>query len=419
MPTLKALSDTYKSHKERSLVRYYTEKVKTGKSPKPRSVEGKRAMTIVECLLRKDAKDESPRSGTRSGKRRRLNGKQDVGYCILDALAERELQYEAELERGITPVLDVMANVRAGGKGGGAMPRGDLCTTIGRYKVLEGIGEGSFGNVMLASGVATGLKVAVKAGTPSSHESLQQECNAYRALTSACSRWRLECGFPFLRVVAHDLRGPVPWLALEYFPSKTLHCFLGKVNGEVFMSLALQLVGGIAYLHEEGIMHLDLKTDNVLYAEHTRILKIIDFGKAHTTATSVLCDFTKEKLCNEWYRPPELWTRPLRRGLVTPAVDTWDVGLIVFALAEGFHPIHFFRRGKPGSAEDALDAYRGARSVKNEMWRKFLGAIQRLDMDWRNMILDMCHLEFQARPNMQTLPILSFIGRTGLGPCTW
>ena len=248
-------------------------------------------MTIVECLLRKVDKDEPPRSG----KRRRLNGKQDGGFCIVSALEERELQYEAELERGITPCLNVMASVRAGGNGGGAMPRGDLCTTIGRYKVLEGLGEGSFGNVMLASGVATGLKVAVKAGTPSSHESLQQECNAYHALTATYPRWTFECGFPFLRVLAHDLRGPLPWLALEYFPSKTLHCFLGKVNGEVFMSLALQLVGGIAYLHEEGIMHLDLKTDNVLYAEHTRQLKIIDFGKAHTAASSVVFDFSKEK----------------------------------------------------------------------------------------------------------------------------
>ena len=169
-------------------------------------------MTIVECLLRKVAKDEPPRSG----KRRRLNGKHDVGCCIFVALAERELQYEAELERGITPHLDVMANVRAGGNGGGAMPRGDLCITIGRYKVLEGLGEGSFGNVMLASGVATGLKAAVKAGTPSSRESLQQECNAYHALTATYPRWTFGCGFPFLRVLAHDLRGPLPWLALEF-----------------------------------------------------------------------------------------------------------------------------------------------------------------------------------------------------------
>ena len=65
----------------------------------------------------------------------------------------------------------------------------------------------------------------------------------------------------------------------------------------------LQLLGGISYLHDNWVLHRDLKTSNILYTKRGE-LKICDFGLARQYG-SPLKPYT-HMVVTLWYRAPEL-----------------------------------------------------------------------------------------------------------------
>jgi len=86
--------------------------------------------------------------------------------------------------------------------------------------------------------------------------------------------------------------------------------------------LMLQLLSGVAYMHEHWVIHRDLKTSNLLMDNAGR-LAICDFGLARKYG-SPLRPYT-ETVVTQWYRSPELL---LGEKLYSTAVDMWSVGCI-------------------------------------------------------------------------------------------
>lgn len=87
--------------------------------------------------------------------------------------------------------------------------------------------------------------------------------------------------------------------------------------------LMLQLLTGVAYLHENWVLHRDLKTANILYTNKGQ-LKICDFGLARQFS-SFSRKYT-QMVVTLWYRAPELL---LGTREYTPAIDIWSVGCIM------------------------------------------------------------------------------------------
>ena len=95
----------------------------------------------------------------------------------------------------------------------------------------------------------------------------------------------------------------------------------------------IQLLKGVAYLHEEQILHRDLKAANILI-NNRGVLQIADFGLARLYSEPVPQkgkgngpggrDYTT-MVVTRWYRPPELLLH-LRK--YTPAIDMWGVGYV-------------------------------------------------------------------------------------------
>jgi serine/threonine protein kinase len=97
-------------------------------------------------------------------------------------------------------------------------------------------------------------------------------------------------------------------------------------------ALAAQLLGGVAFLHHQGITHCDLKPENVcLVSASRRRVKIIDFG------SSVLShDCHNSYVQSRWYRAPEVML-----GLPWgPKVDVWGIGTILAELVLGYPIFH-------------------------------------------------------------------------------
>jgi len=86
--------------------------------------------------------------------------------------------------------------------------------------------------------------------------------------------------------------------------------------------LMIQLLSGVKHMHDNWVLHRDLKTSNLLYSNRG-VLKIADFGLARSYG-SPLKEYTA-LVVTLWYRAPELL---LGAKKYTPAIDMWSVGCI-------------------------------------------------------------------------------------------
>ena len=116
--------------------------------------------------------------------------------------------------------------------------------------------------------------------------------------------------FLVLEFVEHDLK-----TVLDDMPESFL-------SSEI-KQLLLQLASGVAYLHENCILHRDLKTSNLLLNNRGQ-LKIADFGMARYVGDPPPPRLT-QLVVTLWYRAPELL---LGAAAYDAAVDMWSVGCI-------------------------------------------------------------------------------------------
>ncbi len=145
------------------------------------------------------------------------------------------------------------------------------------YEVLEKLGEGGMGVVYKARDTRLDRPVALKylaagrAELAQARERAVREARAIAALNHPNIATIYEIG---------DADGS-PVLVLEYMPGETLRGRIeaGPVPLAEIVQCALQIAEGLAYAHSHGLVHGDVKLENVMFAEDGR-LKIMDFGLA-------------------------------------------------------------------------------------------------------------------------------------------
>lgn len=118
-----------------------------------------------------------------------------------------------------------------------------------------------------------------------------------------------------LDFLEHDLRGVLEDMTDSFLPSE-------------IKQLMLQLTSGVAYLHDNYILHRDLKTSNLLLNNKGQ-LKIADFGMARYVGDP--SPKLTTLVVTLWYRAPELLLGAKEYGA---AVDMWSVGCIFAELLE-------------------------------------------------------------------------------------
>eukprot|EP00793_Prasinoderma_coloniale_P000158 PRCOL_00005666-RA len=103
-------------------------------------------------------------------------------------------------------------------------------------------------------------------------------------------------------------------------------------------SITKQILKGVQYLHSCGIVHRDLKLENILFSDKTpqRLIKLCDFGLSKVFGGGEQL----ETMCGSpQYVAPEILA--IAAGMqqpYTPAVDMWSAGVILYMLLVGFSP---------------------------------------------------------------------------------
>lgn len=202
------------------------------------------------------------------------------------------------------------------------------------------IGSGSFATVFLGKHNETGATFAIKKiPLPSGkhqhrqQESLEREINVLK-----------QCRSPFIvsyfgSFVAPD--GKDMCIVMEYLAGGTLHDVIKEYNKQGGLDetsthgVVCQVLRGLDYLHENGFMHRDLKTKNILI-DVDGSTKLADFGVSRELDARMMA---RSMVGTPLFMAPEV----LAGEAYTTVADVWSFGICVLHIVNGDIP----RRGIP------------------------------------------------------------------------
>ena len=218
----------------------------------------------------------------------------------------------------------------------GSQRRSHREVRFGAYVLGSTLGEGEFGKVKLGwrkdgkhpSQVAIKL---IKRDTIV--KDLESEIKIYREINSL----RLLNHPNIVNLVEVLKSGKYIGIVLEYASGGELFDFILKhkfLKENVAKKLFAQLVSGVDYMHSKGLIHRDLKLENLLLDKHKNII-ISDFGFVNLY-NKAKNDLMKTSCGSPCYAAPELvLTQSPYAGR---KVDIWSIGVILYAMLAGYLP---------------------------------------------------------------------------------
>ncbi len=165
-------------------------------------------------------------------------------------------------------------------------------TIKGRYRLYEQLGVGGSAAVFLARDSGTGRIAVVKIIHPHLLESkfIARFQREIKVLQQASSPNIVEIYDYGLNHIQDDLQGPVSFIALEYVEGLTLSSIVERLHSLAennTLALALQIAQALAELHRLGVVHRDIKAQNIMVTA-ANVAKIIDFGIAKNLAEQTI-----------------------------------------------------------------------------------------------------------------------------------
>lgn len=202
---------------------------------------------------------------------------------------------------------------------------------IGRYEVLDEIGQGAMGTVHRARDPLIERTVAIKV-VPIAQ--LQQEgADAEsRFLREAQSAGRLS--HPNI-VTIYDVgeADGLAYIAMEYLPGVTLRDVMnrGPLPLDLALDTAAQMASALAFAHEHGVVHRDIKPSNVVVTGRHGRVKLTDFGIAHLANSDRTQ--TGQMLGSPRYMSPE---QAMGRDIDGRA-DIFSLGAVLYEMITGHY----------------------------------------------------------------------------------
>jgi serine/threonine protein kinase len=155
-----------------------------------------------------------------------------------------------------------------------------LVTTIGKYEVEKLLGAGAMGKVYKARDPLMNRPVALKLIKFSESEDAQaREVQHTRLLRDARNAGAL-LHPNIVTVYSYEQDGDTPFIVMEYIDGPTLKDVAGdqgRIELQAVLRYMRQAAEALDYAHRRGIVHRDIKPDNIMIGEEDSV-KIADFG---------------------------------------------------------------------------------------------------------------------------------------------
>ena len=222
-----------------------------------------------------------------------------------------------------------------------AWGRDDERPLLGRFEVIGHLGSGGFGIVVRARDLLLGREVALKVPLP---ERMMSAADSSRFLKEARSAGRLD--HPnIVRVYDAGELGPLGYyIASEFCCGPNLRRWINTQSGPVAFRLAARLVaalaGAVQHAHDRGILHRDIKPDNVILAGGPEpddlVPRLTDFGLAKLLEETGNETRSEARLGTPHYMAPEQAAG--RHREVGPATDVYALGATLYEILTGRPP---------------------------------------------------------------------------------
>jgi eukaryotic-like serine/threonine-protein kinase len=215
--------------------------------------------------------------------------------------------------------------------------------TIGHYKISERISAGGMGEVYLATDTIVGRKAALKflharfTGDAMRLKRFQQEARVVAGLNHP----------NILTIYQVGEDAAVQYIASELIEGETLRQRLarGRIPLNEAVDIAIQVAGALAAAHSAGIVHRDVKPENIMLRPDGYV-KVLDFGIAKLAEQEVPVTMPQEEalllvetnlgsvLGTVRYMSPE----QARGAPVDKRGDIWSLGIVLYEMALGHTP---------------------------------------------------------------------------------
>src|SRR5258705_7538887 len=214
-----------------------------------------------------------------------------------------------------------------------------MLEALGQYKILDRIGAGGMGEVYRARDTRLGRTVAIRvlaanvAGDQERRERFLAEARATAALSHPNIAALYEIG---------EDQGQL-FLVFEFVPGETLRTTIAgrPLNPRRALDLAIQIADALADAHAVGVVHRDIKPDNIIVTPKGNA-KILDFGLAKWTtggaerehAATMMATAAGTTLGTVAYMSPE---QALGEA-VDERTDIFSLGIVLFEMLTGRLP---------------------------------------------------------------------------------
>ena len=211
------------------------------------------------------------------------------------------------------------------------MDRAGKLERIGKYDVLDVLGQGGMGVVYRARDPVIGRQVAIKVildramDAPAVRERFYREARSAGALSHENVMTIYDVGEDEGR----------PYIVMELLDGTDLRHMLARrplPSLDTRLDIALQVCNGLGYAHSRGVVHRDIKPENVQVTTSGRV-KLLDFGIARIQTEQTL---TQAQIGTPRYMSPE----QIKGEPIDGRTDIFSFGVLLYELLSGANPFH-------------------------------------------------------------------------------
>jgi serine/threonine-protein kinase len=240
-------------------------------------------------------------------------------------------------------------------------------TVIGGFRVEEAIAEGGFGKTYKGRHILVGSPVCIK------HCSQISAADATILTEEAKAMWDLRhYAIPAVRNMIKLDDGSLA-LVMSYIPGLTLEQIVEKLNAqrrkfdaEHAAWIMERLLNGLSYMHRHGIIHGDIKPQNIIIQPESHTAVLVDFGLSAIKPTRN----TGSKGYTDLFAPPEQ-----RRGMpLIPQIDFYSLAVTMLFVLNGGDAHRTAGRQVPAHVPDPICAFLRRMLVRDPLSRP----------DWQN-----------------------------------
>ena len=206
---------------------------------------------------------------------------------------------------------------------------------FGEYELVAPLATGGMGGVYLGRHITSGEQVALKVLDPvfANHAEVVSRLYSERTISVRATH----PGLVDIRAAARTSDG-VPYLVMEYLQGRTLAEIAEhtELDMATIIGLGAQVAAALAALHEAGVIHCDVKPENLFVLDHRAWgtlpqVKVIDFGVSRRVDEPA--DESAAIAGTPAVMAPEQW-----QGRPQPASDVYSLGCVLYLLVTGETP---------------------------------------------------------------------------------